>query len=70
MYYSSTDMFGKDQKTLNDIVDDIAFNCGAPRIHMHILTVSKGLVYGDLDIITSTGSVINCLYAETMVRFS
>ncbi|KAK6361552.1 hypothetical protein TWF730_005272 [Orbilia blumenaviensis] len=59
IYYKDVALFGS-QRTVNNLVDDIASALGVPRRSLHITAAAKGLVCGDLDISKTDGSIINC----------
>ncbi|KAK6536606.1 hypothetical protein TWF281_000833 [Arthrobotrys megalospora] len=59
IYYKDVALFGS-QRTVDNLVDDIASALGVPRRSLHITAAAKGLVCGDLNIFKTDGSIINC----------
>ncbi|XP_019629274.1 PREDICTED: meiotic recombination protein SPO11-like [Branchiostoma belcheri] len=68
VFYNNTKLFGS-QRVLDTIVDDIACMLNVPRHSLHILATSKGCVAGDLTLVDSDGSFLDCSVASggTMV---
>ncbi|KAI8921132.1 Spo11/DNA topoisomerase VI subunit A [Powellomyces hirtus] len=62
IFYRDIALF-KDQRTVDAIVEDLACSFGVPRFCLNILASSKGLIYGDLTMILTNGSTIDCLQA-------
>ncbi|TPX57583.1 hypothetical protein PhCBS80983_g03724 [Powellomyces hirtus] len=62
IFYRDIALF-KDQRTVDAIVEDLACSFGVPRFCLNILASSKGLIYGDLTMILTNGSSIDCLQA-------
>ncbi|XP_055943481.1 meiotic recombination protein SPO11-like [Argiope bruennichi] len=69
LFYEDVGLF-KTQKTLDDILDDIACLLQTPKIKLHVLTTSKGCISGNLRYKESDGSYIDCSESNQGVLIS
>lgn len=59
LYYSNVNFY-QTQHAVDEAVSDISCMLGVPRHALHILSSSKGLLYGDLSFSDNDGNIIVC----------
>lgn len=57
IYYRDVELF-ETQSAVDKIVDNLAYSFGVQRLELNIVASPKGLVYGDLTIVTKNGTAI------------
>lgn len=61
LYYKSQNMCRFNQKRLNLVIDDLCCLLGSSRVHLRILSQSKGIVFGSLKFRMKSGQEFDCL---------
>ncbi|XP_072657608.1 meiotic recombination protein SPO11 isoform X3 [Canis lupus baileyi] len=66
IYYTDSQLFGN-QTVVDNIINDISCMLKVPRMSLHILSTSKGLIAGNLRYIEEDGTRVHCTCGATAV---
>ncbi|XP_032206149.1 meiotic recombination protein SPO11 isoform X1 [Mustela erminea] len=66
IYYTDSQLFGN-QTVVDNIINDISCMLKMPRISLHILSTSKGLIAGNLRYLEEDGTRVHCTCGSTAV---
>ncbi|CAK7320035.1 Meiotic recombination protein SPO11 [Vulpes lagopus] len=68
IYYTDSQLFGN-QTVVDNIINDISCMLKVPRMSLHILSTSKGLIAGNLRYIEEDGTRVHCTCGATDAKF-
>ncbi|XP_027478667.1 meiotic recombination protein SPO11 isoform X2 [Zalophus californianus] len=66
IYYTDSQLFGN-QTVVDNIINDISCMLKVPRMSLHILSTSKGLIAGNLRYMEEDGTRVHCTCGSTAV---
>lgn len=61
LYYQNVMLFDKSQRVVDEIIDDLACSLRASRAKLHIVSSTRGLVFGHLRFQNTNGVETDCL---------
>ena len=61
LYYQNVMLFDKSQRVVDEIIDDLASSLRASRTELHIVSSTRGLVFGHLKFQNTNGVETDCL---------
>ena len=61
LYYQNVSLFDKSQRVVDEIIDDLACSLRASRPQLHIVSSTRGLVFGHLQFLNTNGVHTDCL---------
>jgi len=68
LYYQNVLLFDSSQRRVDEIVDDLACSLRASRHKLHIVSSTRGLVFGHLKFQNTNGILTNCLSSPNGVN--
>lgn len=68
LYYKTAHLNGFSPQQMNSVLNDICCLLGCSRVHLRILSQSKGLIYGDLQFKLKNNETFNCLSCAEGIR--